>query len=829
MELSKKIDIIKKESQMKLFETNLNQDTPTSLPLIPTIDVVAFPQMIIPLLIIDEKIIGGIQHAMEQENKLVVIVACKKDINSESFSIGAQDLYNIGTVAQIIKVIPEQDGSTKILIQGLYRVSISDIKISSILTGKIIPLAYEELSENQLEEYEKKLDTIKNLICNFSHQNPLNKDLHVLFNKEIQKDKIIEFILSHLTLNVHELQKMLTLNSYIDLLNTAIEYCIRETEIITIKQKAKNRAKESINNNQREFYLREQIKALKEELGENNEEIDNFRQKLYSIEDVFSKESFKEILQCINRLENMSLESAEAGILRTYLEYIFDLPWEIETKDNSNITKAKKILDDDHYGLDHIKERVLDFLSVKQLSKQACGTILCLYGPPGVGKTSLAESIARAMGRKSFRIAVGGMKDEAEIRGHRRTYVGAMPGRIIKGLRQVQSKNPVIIIDEIDKISSEFRGDPASALLEVFDYNQNNLFYDYYLGVPFDLSNVFFIATANTIENIPQPLQDRMETIQLNAYSMIEKNYIAKNYLIKKSQKEAGLHNKNIIIKNDVITKMITHYTCEAGIRDLERTFKKLFYKLARIFIETNKLGEVTQENLHEYLGIPKYERDPYTPIAKAGVAQGLCYTSYGGEVLFIETILVTGSGKLILTGQLGDVMKESAQIACNVIKSKKEKFSIAQDTFTNYDIHIHVPAGAIPKDGPSAGVAIFSSILSAIKNIQLKNNIAMTGEIDLCGLVLPVGGIKEKVLAAKKNGITNILIPKNNMYDIMEIQSLLEEINIIYIQNIEEAMSYLFSENIIAATENLKESMDKEENIEDNKKNITDSIPSLL
>lgn len=807
---------------MKLFETNLHENIPTILPVIPTIDVVTFPQMIIPLLIIDEKIIKGIHFAIEQENKLVVIVACKKDVNTESFSIGAKDLYSVGTVAQIIKVIPEQDGSTKILIQGLYKVQISEIKISSILTCKISLLEYNPLNEHEIIEYEEKLNIIKNFIYNFSSSNSLNKDFNNIFNKETQKDKLIEFILSNLNLKVDELQKLLEKTSYIDLLNTIIEYCIRENEIIKIQQKVKNRAKESINSNQKEFYLREQIKALKEELGENNEEIDNFRHKLYSMEDTFSKESFKEILQCINRLENMSLESAEAGILRTYLEYVFDLPWETETKDNTNIAKAKKILDSEHYGLDHIKERILDFLSVKQLSKQACSTILCLYGPPGVGKTSLAESIAKAMGRKSFRIAVGGMKDEAEIRGHRRTYVGAMPGRIIKGLKQIQSKNPVIIIDEIDKISSEFRGDPAAALLEVFDYNQNNLFYDYYLGIPFDLSNVFFITTANNIDNIAQPLLDRMEMIQLQTYSIMEKQFIAKNYLIKKNQKEAGLQNKNIIINNNVIEKMITHYTCEAGIRDLERTFKKLFYKLARIFIETNKIEEVTTDNLINYLGTPKYERDHYTPISKVGVSQGLCYTSYGGEVLFIETILINGTGKLFLTGQLGDVMKESAQIAYNVIKANIERFRINPLTFINYDIHIHVPAGAIPKDGPSAGVAIFSSILSAIKNIYVKNDIAMTGEIDLCGMVLPIGGVKEKVLAAKKNGIKNILIPKNNKYDVMEINSLIEEINIIYIETIDEAIEYLFSENIIAAAQ-------KEDTLENNIENFEEHIPSLI
>jgi ATP-dependent Lon protease len=782
---------------MKLFETNLNQTFPEILPLIPTIDVVAFPHMIIPLLIIDEKIISGINTAISNGNKLVVIVACKKELNSDSLSIGAQDLYSVGTIAQIIKIIPDQDGSTKILIQGIARVKISDIKISSILSGTVSLLEYENIEEENTE-YIEKISTVKTLIHNLSQINNFNKDINNVLNKTSQPEKIIEFILSHLTLSVQELQKMLEAKTYIDSLNLAIEFLIRENEIFKIQQKAKSKARESMNNNQKEFYLREQIRALKEELGDNNEDIDNFKQKLYAFEDVFNEESFKEILQCINRLENMSIESAEAGILKTYLEYIFDLPWELETKDNNSIFKAKKILDEEHYGLHSIKERILDFLSVKQLSKNACSTIICLYGPPGVGKTSLAESIAKAMGRKSFRIAVGGMKDEAEIRGHRRTYVGAMPGRIIKGLRQTQSRNPVVIVDEIDKISSEFRGDPASALLEVFDYNQNHNFYDYYLGIPFDLSKVFFIATANNIENIPLPLQDRMEMISLTAYSLDEKKHIARNYLIKKGQKEAGLHLKNITISDEVIDSIISNYTYEAGIRDLERYIKKLFYKVARIFIETNKIPEITHTNLDKFLGMPRYLKSESTKISKAGISQGLCYTPCGGEVLYIETILVKGSGKFILTGQLGNVMKESAQIGYNLIKANSVHFDIDENIFINYDIHIHVPAGAIPKDGPSAGVAIFSSILSAIKKIVIKSDYAMTGEIDLQGLVLPVGGIKEKILAAKKNGINNVLIPKNNRYDLLEIEHLVEGVNIIYISSIEEAMTYLLDSIVV-------------------------------
>jgi ATP-dependent Lon protease len=790
---------------MKLFETNLNHVIPEILPIIPTIDVVAFPHMIIPLLIIDEKIIAGINQAIENGNKLVIVVACKKQPSSHSLSIGAQDLYEIGTVAQIIKIIPDQEGSTKILIQGISRAKISNIKISSILSGTITPLLYNNIEENDIQ-YIEKITTIKTLINGLSQINNINKDTNFILSKMNQPDKIAEFILSHLTLNVNELQKMLETSSYHDFFDLSIDYLIRENEIIKIQQKAKNKARESMNHTQKEFYLREQIRALKEELGENNEEIDNFRQKLYAIEDIFPKESFKEILQCINRLENMSAESAEAGILKTYLEYIFDLPWESETKDNINIYKAKKILDEEHYGLHHIKERILDYLSVRQLSKNALSTILCLYGPPGVGKTSLAESIARSMGRKCFRISVGGMKDEAEIRGHRRTYVGAMPGRLIKGLKQTQSKNPVVIIDEIDKISSEFRGDPASALLEVFDYKQNNAFYDYYLGIPFDLSKILFITTANNIENISVALRDRMEMIELSSYSFEEKKHIAKNHLIKKGLKECGLTAKQVNISDSVLSSIINQYTYEAGIRDLERSIKKLFYKMARVFVETNKIPEITPSNLEKYLGAPRFFENEFNKVDKIGVSNGLCYTSCGGEILYIETILVKGSGKFILTGQLGEVMKESAHIAYNLARANTEKFNIPENTFTEFDIHVHVPAGAIPKDGPSAGVALFSSIVSAIKKIAIKSNYAMTGEIDLQGLVLPVGGIKEKILAAKKNGVQNILLPKNNKYDIVDIAELIEGLNIIYIENTNQAIEFLFNEIVISTNQNTEE-----------------------
>jgi ATP-dependent Lon protease len=792
---------------MKLFETKINHAIPEILPIVPTIDVVVFPHMIIPLLIVDEKIIEGINQSMENGNKLVVIVTCKKQSDKEHFSISPQDLFSIGTVTQIIKVIPTREGTTKILVQGIARVKITDIKVDDTLSGNVSVLPY-EFDEKQTPKYHEKINLIKTLMHNLSEHNQYSKEMQI-GNYNIP-EKVIDYVITQLSLNVLELQKLLEASSYELLFELVIEFIMREIEIAKIQQKAKNKARESINNNQKEFYVREQIRALKEELGETTEEIDTFRQKLYNIEDIFPEESFKEILQCINRLENMSSESAEAGILRTYLECIFDLPWETETKDNPNIVKAKKILDEEHYGLNHIKERILDYLSVRQLSKTALSTIICLYGPPGVGKTSLAESIAKAIGRKSFRISVGGMKDEAEIRGHRRTYVGAMPGRIIKGLRQVQVKNPLIIVDEIDKISSEFRGDPASALLEVFDYQQNHNFYDYYLGIPFNLSQVFFIATANSIENIPSALRDRMEMIELSSYSHEEKKHIATNYLIKKNLKESGLQNKQVQISTEIIETIINSYTYEAGVRDLDRWLKKLYFKIARALVENNKIPEVNKENLETFLGAPRFIDQGPKKIERTGVSQGLCYTSCGGEVLYIESMLTSGQGKLTLTGQLGDVMKESAHIAHTFIKAHYKEFGISEDKINTYDIHVHVPAGAIPKDGPSAGVALFASMYSALTSIIIKQTFAMTGEIDLQGLVLPVGGIKEKVLAAKKAGAKIVFIPSQNKYNVAEIAPYLgNDIEIRYIDHIQEVIETMFHQN--SSKETIKK---QEENV---------------
>lgn len=778
---------------MNFFDASKNQNIPEILPIVPTVDVVVFPHMIVPLLIVDPKIIAGVKQAIDSGNRLVLILACKK--NSAS-SIGTGDLYSVGTVANIIRLIPLEDGNTKVLVQGVFRAKVTEVSVNEILSSKIEVFNYEKITESA--EFQEKILFIKCLAENLVKNGSFNSDFSNLLSKITSPEKIADFILSHLTLSVEEFQKLLEAKDYLEFMDLASEFLAREGEFSKLQQKVKLKVREYMNNSQREFYVKEQIKALREEIGDSsNEEIEVFKEKLIEFESFFSEEVYKEISKSITRLEGMSQESAEANVLKNYLELVFSLPWDSSTEDNLNIKDVKRILDEEHYGLKSAKERILDFLSIQYLSKNYIQPIICFYGPPGTGKTSLANSIAKALGRKNFRVSVGGMKDEAEIRGHRRTYVGAIPGRFIKGIKQVQSKNPLIIIDEIDKIAKDFKGDPSSALLEVLDHQQNSSFYDYYLGIPFDLSKSFFIATANDISSIPLPLRDRMELIEVPAYTFEEKFEIAKNYLVKKSIKSCGLEDKEVNLSDEILSMIILNYTLEAGVRDLDRCIKRLFSKLARVFVEKGEIPDLTKESLEDYLGAPKYLDDCIKNEDSVGIVNGLCWTSVGGGVLQIETVLLNGKGKFILTGQLGDVMKESAQTAFSFLKSNFEKFEIEKNKFEDFDVHIHIPAGAIPKDGPSAGVTLLIAMYSVFKDLKVNSNFAMTGEIDLYGNVLPVGGIKEKVLAARRNGIKNVFIPLKNKSDCLEVGEILEDMNIYYVSNINEIIELVFDKKI--------------------------------
>ena len=546
-----------------------------------------------------------------------------------------------------------------------------------------------------------------------------------------------------------------------------------------------------MNRSQKEFYLREQLKAIKQELGEDDlEEIEDMREQLQALE--VSDEIKKEIGRQINRLERTAPDSLEATVTRNHLEWVFALPWNKTTEDNLDIAHAKEILDEDHFGLKDIKERILDFISVRNLKKDGFAPILCFVGPPGTGKTSLGKSIARSLGREYGRISLGGVKDEAEIRGHRRTYVGAMPGRFIQALRKTGSRNPLLIIDELDKIGADFRGDPSAAMLEVLDPQQNKTFYDNYLGIPFDLSEIMFIATANNVDVISEPLRDRMEIIELSGYTLEEKTNIARQHLVAKAIANSGMENNNIVIPDPIIQKIITDYTRESGVRQLERLISKLCSKAARTFVETKQFSGFSVDTLDTYLGPCRFIDDGANKDHQIGISNGLAWTVYGGEILQIEAMLMPGTGKLLLTGQLGDVMKESAQAARSYACAHAKDFGIDKKLFTDYDMHIHLPAGAVPKDGPSAGLAMLAAMLSTLTNRPINSDYAMTGELNLRGEVMPIGGVKEKILAAKRNNIPFVILPRKNSHNLAELDTMTDGIDIILVDHANDIMDTL-------------------------------------
>jgi len=561
------------------------------------------------------------------------------------------------------------------------------------------------------------------------------------------------------------------------------------SDLTNVKEKIRVHARESINKSQREYYLREQLKAIQKELGEEvDSELEEIKENIMKMP--LSQEAREEAHRQMRRLEKTSPDSMEATVIRNHLEWLLGLPWDKQSKDSLDIAKAKKKLNADHYGLDNVKDRILDFLSIRSLKQDSNSPILCFAGPPGVGKTSLGRSIAKCMNRKFFRLSVGGIHDESEIRGHRRTYVGALPGRFIQALRKTETCNPLIMIDEIDKIGNSGRGDPASALLEVLDPEQNKTFYDNYLGVHFDLSKIMFIVTANDLTNIPAPLRDRMEIIQVAGYTHDEKMEIAKRHLLAKAIKNSGLNNKGFLLDDATIAKVIPAYTRVSGVRELERVINKLCSKYARNLVEENKKITFTSDALIPYLG-PSHTYDEHETLQnnKIGVTNGLAWTPYGGQVMQVEAVLIPGSGKLILTGQLGDIMKESAQAAVTFARLHAKMFQIDNAIFTNYDLHIHLPAGAIPKDGPSAGVTLLSSILSVITGRAINASFAMTGELNLQGNVLPIGGLKEKILAAKQRGLHNIILPRKNKKDMVGLDKLSKDLNIIFVDSAEEVL----------------------------------------
>lgn len=755
------------------------------LSVIPTMDVVVFPQIIVPLLVLDEKIINGINKAVE-EKKMVFLLAAKNGMDPHG-AISTNDLHAVGTIATIMRLIKLPEGGIKILVQGVSKGQTVDIiTTDNILQAKIKKIEVQESDPAELAACIQKIKNIADKMATSGYT--FSPDFHIILSKMQDPGKIGDFILSHLNLKVENAQDLLETETQKDFLLLLSDYLSKEVQVAEMQEKIRNNARESMNRSQKEFYLREQLKAIKQELGEDDlEEIEEMRDKLEALG--LNPEAKTEVKRQINRLERTAPDSLEATVTRNHLEWVFALPWIHKTEDNLDIAHAKEVLDKEHFGLKDIKDRILDFISIRNLKKDGHSPILCFVGAPGTGKTSLGQSIANSLGRAYSRISLGGVKDEAEIRGHRRTYVGAMPGRFIQAVRKAGSKNPVVVIDELDKIGSDFRGDPSAAMLEVLDPQQNKTFYDNYLGIPFDLSEVMFVATANNIDIVSEPLRDRMEIIQLSGYSLEEKMHIAQNHLVNRAIANTGLSNHKISFNDVTIEKIISEYTKESGVRQLERLLHKLCSKVARTLVEKNSFNGFTPHLLEQYLGPYRFIDDGANKRHQIGISTGLAWTVFGGEILHIEAMLMPGTGKLILTGQLGDVMKESAQAARSYACAHAKDFGVDEKMFTHFDMHIHLPAGAVPKDGPSAGLAMLTAMLSTFTGRAISSDYAMTGELNLRGEVMPIGGVKEKILAAKRNNIPYVILPRKNKHNLAELDGMPEGMDIIFVDHANDVM----------------------------------------
>ncbi len=744
-------------------------EIPNSLPMLPVRDIVVFPYMIIPLFVGRDSSIKAVEEALSRSDRLILL-ASQKDISDEHPS--PDGIYQTGTVSMIMRMRKLPDGRIKILTQGLCKAKIKDFNQTQPFYECGIEKINEENSDKASESEALMRNVREQLERVISLGKVLSPDILMVLDDITDPGRLADLVASNLGLKVSEAQVILETGDSVDRLSKISEILAKEIEVLTLQAKIRSQAKDEMTKSQKEYFLREQIRAIKSELGDGDqkgEEVNELRDKITAAK--MPGEVETEAMKQLGRLERMHPDASEASMLRTYIDWLIETPWSKATVDNLELQRAKAILDDDHYNLGKIKERVLEYLAVRKLKDKMKGPILCFSGPPGVGKTSLGRSIARSLGREFVRISLGGVKDEAEIRGHRRTYVGALPGRIIQGLKQAGTNNPVFVLDEIDKLGSDFRGDPSAALLEVLDPEQNNTFRDHYLNVPYDLSNVMFIATCNVLENIPSALRDRMEVIQLSGYTEEEKFFISKKYLLPKQISENGLKADQIEITDEALKTVVSQYTREAGLRNLERQVATLCRKTARLVAEgKTEKTIVNKEQTHKFLGPAPYIREDEQEQDEVGIATGLAWTSVGGEILYVETTTMKGKGGIALTGQLGDVMKESAQAALGLIRSRATDFGIDEDIFSNIDIHVHFPQGGIPKDGPSAGITMATAIISKLTGNPIRKDVAMTGEITLTGRVLPIGGLKEKALAAMRHGIKTVIIPDKNKKDLEDI-----------------------------------------------------------
>ncbi len=776
----------------KIGEAEFNDSQmsiPPELPVLPLRDIVIYPFMIVPLFISRDKSIRAVDEALSQ-NRMIFLVS-QKDLDKEEPA--QEDLYKVGTVAVIMRMLKLPDGRIRILIQGLSRARVESINAGhDYVRGSLVPIPEPLPPTNSLEVEA----LIRNVRASMERAANLGKNispevLAIIANLD-DAGRLADLSASNLELKVEDAQSVLDIFDPTLRLRRVNDLLSKEIDVLTVQQEINTQARADIDRSQREYFLRQQLKAIQSELGEGNElfeEVEQYRDKILKAK--MPAHAEEEALRQLKKLERMHPDTAETATLRNWLDIMTDLPWSISSKDNLNLKKAERILDEDHYGLERVKERIIEALAVRKLLEKPKGSILCLVGPPGVGKTSLGRSIARALNRKFVRLSLGGLHDEAEIRGHRRTYVGAMPGRIIQAIQQAETINPLIMLDEIDKVGADFRGDPSSALLEVLDPEQNSTFRDNYLNLTFDLSNAMFMTTANVLDTIQPALRDRMEIIQLSGYTEEEKLEIARRHLVPKQVEENGLDKPDVKFDRKALQKIVGEYTQEAGLRQLEREIGKICRKVARRKAELETDFEevrVTASNIIDFLRAPKIFPETALKKDEIGTVTGLAWTAVGGDILFIEALKTKGKGKLQLTGQLGEVMQESAQAAFSFAKARAAELGIEDDAFEKYDIHIHLPEGAIPKDGPSAGITLATAIVSVLAQRAVRKDVAMTGEITLRGNVLPVGGVKEKLLAARRARIKTVILPAPNRRDLEDLpREVRNDLNFIFVEHVRE------------------------------------------
>ncbi|MCX7634838.1 MAG: endopeptidase La, partial [Syntrophales bacterium] len=768
-----------------MFEFMKKREKITAMPLLPLRDVVVFPHMIVPLFVGREKSIAALETAMKHEKGIFMVAqkSAQKDDPRE------EDIYQVGTIGFIIQLLRLPDGTVKVLVEGKARGVIKEY----LTVEPYFSVNVEEVEEGPSDDRVKTEALVRSLKESFEQYVKLSKKVHVEMIGTISSidnpSKLADVIISHVGLKIEDKQRVLEIFKLNERMEAIYELILGEIEILQVEEKIKRRVKKQMEKTQKDYYLNEQMRAIQKEMGEK----DDFKSEIQELEKKLkqkklSEEAHKKVKAEIKKLQMMAPMSAEATVVRNYIDWLLDLPWGEKTENNYTLKESEAILEEDHYGLKQVKERILEYLAVQSLVKKNKGSILCLVGPPGVGKTSIAKSVARATNRKFVRFSLGGVRDEAEIRGHRRTYIGALPGKIIQLMKKAGTSNPVLCLDEVDKLSSDFRGDPSAALLEVLDPEQNNAFNDNYLEVDYDLSDVMFITTANVLQTIPAPLQDRMEVIRIAGYTEDEKLHIAQKFLIGKELEANGLKKENISFSTGALLTIIRQYTREAGVRNLEREIASICRKVARQIVAegSEKQIRVSSRMVPKYLGVPKYRHGETEGKDQVGLTTGLAWTEVGGELLAIEAMVMKGTGKMVMTGKLGDVMQESVQAALTYVRARAEELGLPDSFHKEVDIHVHVPEGAIPKDGPSAGIAMATAIASALTKRKVRGDVAMTGEITLRGRVLPVGGLKEKLLAAHRGNIKTVIIPKDNEKDLAEVPAnIIKALEIVFVESV--------------------------------------------